>query len=57
LKFACAATNFPPGQDLIDSLLNECDYDGDGKLNFLEFANFLCFKETMKLGINIDPSK
>lgn len=56
LRFACAATNFPAGLDLVDSLLEESDLDKDGKLNFLEFSNFLCYKETMKLGIKIDTS-
>jgi len=56
LKLACAATNFPLGSDLAGSLLEESDFDHDGKLNFLEFSNFLCFKDTMKLGIKVDPS-
>jgi hypothetical protein len=56
LKLACAATNFPLGSDLAGSLLEESDFDRDGKLNFLEFSNFLCFKDTMKLGIKVDPS-
>ncbi|XP_007895767.2 EF-hand domain-containing family member B isoform X1 [Callorhinchus milii] len=35
---------------LIDELIQYCDQDGDGTINFLEFANFLNHKDRMPLG-------
>lgn len=55
LKVACAAAKYAVADDLLDVLLNDCDHDGDGKINFLEFANFLCFKNSMKTGLITDP--
>ena len=56
LKVGVAAAKYALADDLLDILLNDCDYDGDGKLNFLEFANFLCFKDSMKTGLPNDPN-
>lgn len=55
LKVACAAAKYAVADDLLDVLLNDCDHDGDGRINFLEFANFLCFKDSMKTGMVTDP--
>lgn len=55
LKVGVAAAKYALADDLLDVLLNDCDYDGDGKLSFLEFANFLCFKDSMKTGLPSDP--
>lgn len=58
LKNACALTDFAVSDDLLDILMHECDYDRDGKINFLEFSNFLCYKDSMKPGNFFkDPSK
>ncbi len=57
LRTACFQSGFPVADDLLDLLLADCDFDCDGRLNFLEFANFLCFKNSMKTGIDFDPSK
>lgn len=55
LKVGCAAAKYAIADDLLELLLNDCDYDGDGRLNFLEFVNFLCFKDSMKTGIELNP--
>ena len=52
LKEVCTTTGFPVADDLLDSLFIECDLDKDGVINFLEFSNFLCFKDSMKTGID-----
>jgi len=54
LKLACAQAKYAVSDDFLDVLLNDCDQDGDGKLNFLEFVNFLCFKDSMKTGLPTD---
>ncbi len=56
LKLACAQAKYAVADDLLDVLLNDCDQDGDGRLNFLEFVNFLCFKDSMKTGLPTDSS-
>lgn len=55
LKVGCAAAKYAIADDLLELLLNDCDCDGDGKLNFIEFVNFLCFKDSMKTGIELNP--
>lgn len=57
LKLACATAKYAVADDLLDVLFNDCDHDGDGQLNFLEFANFLCFKDSMKTGLETDSSR
>jgi hypothetical protein len=52
LRLGCTASGYPVAQDLLEAVLNECDVDRDGSINFLEFCNFLCYKETMKMGLN-----
>lgn len=56
LNFICSYSGFPVAEDLLDSLVNECDHDRDGKISFLEFSNFLCFKDSMKTGIDHKPN-
>ncbi|CAF0827587.1 unnamed protein product [Brachionus calyciflorus] len=56
LKFVSSHSGFPASDELLRMLLRDCDYDQDGKLNFLEFTNFLCFKESMKTGIDVKPT-
>lgn len=57
LRVACFKTGFPVADDLLDALIYECDSDKDGYLNFLEFSNFLCYKESMKTGLSFNSSK
>ena len=52
LREACSQSGFPVANDLLDSLFVECDQDKDGAINFLEFSNFLCFKDSMKNGFD-----
>lgn len=54
MREACATTGFPVANDLLESLFVECDQDKDGKINFLEFSNFMCYKDSMKTGVNHD---
>lgn len=56
-KIGCVKSGFPIADDLVDAVIQDCDYDADDRLNFLEFSNFLCFKESMQTGIKFDPSK
>ncbi len=48
LRTACFKTGFPVADDLLNLLMDYCDADRDGQLSFLEFSNFLCFKNSMK---------
>jgi hypothetical protein len=36
---------------VIDALMFQCDQDRDGKLNFLEFSNFLCYRNAHASGL------
>lgn len=36
---------------LIAALMFQCDHDRDGKLNFLEFSNFLCYRVAHSSGL------
>lgn len=54
---ACEKNGYPIADDLADAVIRDCDYDNDGRLNFLEFSNFLCHKESMNTGLKFDPSK
>lgn len=31
--------------------MDYCDADGDGLISFVEFANFLCWKDMMPIGL------
>ena len=56
LKKACEKTGYPIADDLADAVIQDCDFDSDGVLNFLEFSNFLCYKESMNTGFKYDQS-
>lgn len=45
---------FSIADDLNELVFKYCDQDGDEKINFVEFCNFLCYKDSMKLGVNIE---
>ncbi|MBZ3891535.1 EF-hand domain-containing family member B [Sciurus carolinensis] len=49
LQEACDQANLHLDEKLLDELFDYCDVDNDGLINFLEFANFLNWKETMVL--------
>lgn len=34
---------------VLDDLMDYCDTDGDGLINFVEFANFLSWKDMMPI--------
>jgi hypothetical protein len=54
---ACAKSGYPIADDMANGVIQDCDVDCDGRLNFLEFSNFLCYKESMDTGLKFDPSK
>lgn len=51
LKIGCSNAGCPVADNLLDLVMRDCDYDRDGKIGFLEFCNFLCYKDSMKTGI------
>uniref|UniRef100_UPI00398EBD57 EF-hand domain-containing family member B isoform X2 n=1 Tax=Pristiophorus japonicus TaxID=55135 RepID=UPI00398EBD57 len=50
LRDVCIQFNLNLEPKLIDELIEYCDTEGDGTINFLEFANFLNWKDKMPLG-------
>ncbi len=46
---ACKLSGYSIAQDFLDALFIDCDENKDGKISFLEFCNFLCYKDSMKL--------
>ncbi|XP_078390981.1 EF-hand domain-containing family member B isoform X2 [Cetorhinus maximus] len=50
LRDVCIQFNLKLDPKLIDQLMEYCDIEGDGTINFLEFANFLNWKDKMPLG-------
>lgn len=49
LQEACDQANLHLDEKLLDQLFDYCDVDSDGLINYLEFANFLNWKDTMPL--------
>uniref|UniRef100_A0A8C7E4R8 EF-hand domain family member B n=1 Tax=Naja naja TaxID=35670 RepID=A0A8C7E4R8_NAJNA len=49
LKKACFQLNLDLDDELLDSLFNYCDLDKDGFIDYLEFANFLNWKDKMAI--------
>ncbi|XP_025020964.1 EF-hand domain-containing family member B [Python bivittatus] len=49
LKKACFQLNLDLDDELLDSLFNYCDLDKDGFINYLEFVNFLNWKDKMAI--------
>jgi Ca2+-binding EF-hand superfamily protein len=54
LKIASRLMGFSIADDLNELLFKYCDQDKDDKINFVEFCNFLCYKDSMKLGVSIE---
>ena len=46
----CIQFNLPVEPELLESMLAYCDVDGDGQINYEEFANFLNWKDKMPSG-------
>ncbi|NWI89095.1 EFHB protein, partial [Pitta sordida] len=49
LRKSCSQLNVNLDDELLDSLFDCCDLDKDGQINYLEFANFLNWKDKMAL--------
>lgn len=49
MKKACCQLNLDLDDELLDSLFNYCDLDKDGFIDYLEFANFLNWKDKMAI--------
>ncbi|GAB0184424.1 EF-hand domain-containing family member B [Grus japonensis] len=47
LRKSCLQLNLNLDDELLDSLFDYCDLDQDGLINYLEFANFLNWKDKM----------
>ncbi|NXO59485.1 EFHB protein, partial [Aramus guarauna] len=47
LRKSCFQLNLNLDDELLDSLFDYCDLDKDGLINYLEFANFLNWKDKM----------
>lgn len=50
MREVCIQFNLPVEPELLESLLSYCDVDGDGQINYEEFANFLNWKDKMPTG-------
>uniref|UniRef100_A0A8C2TP58 EF-hand domain family member B n=1 Tax=Coturnix japonica TaxID=93934 RepID=A0A8C2TP58_COTJA len=49
LRKACFQLNLKLDSELLDSLFDYCDLNKDGLINYLEFANFLNWKDKMAI--------
>lgn len=47
LRDCCIQFNLPVEEDLLDELLQYCDEEGKGAIDYTEFANFLNWKDKM----------
>ncbi|KAL8165396.1 UNVERIFIED_CONTAM: hypothetical protein K2H54_042273 [Gekko kuhli] len=50
LNKACFQLNIDLDAELLDALFDFCDLDKDGFIDYLEFVNFLNWKDKMSLG-------
>lgn len=50
MKKSCFQLNLDLDEELLDELFYYCDLDEDGFINYLEFVNFLNWKDKMSLG-------
>ncbi|XP_019962469.2 EF-hand domain-containing family member B isoform X2 [Paralichthys olivaceus] len=49
LQAVCSQFQLDVGEPVLDDLIDNCDTDKDGHINFLEFANFLNWKDKMPI--------
>ncbi|XP_068752255.1 EF-hand domain-containing family member B-like [Montipora capricornis] len=50
LREVCIQFNLPVEPELLECMLDYCDIDGDGQIDYQEFANFLNWKDKMSSG-------
>jgi len=50
LREVCIQFILPVEPELLESMFAYCDVDGDGQINYDEFANFLNWKDKMPSG-------
>ncbi len=51
LRDVCLEFNLPAQPELLEQLLDYCDVDRDGQIDYMEFANFLNWREKMPSGL------
>lgn len=49
LRAACQEFQLDLSEVVLDHLMDVCDSDGDGLISFVEFANFLNWKDKMPI--------
>lgn len=49
MKKACFQLNLDLDEELLDALFDYCDLDKAGYINYLEFVNFLNWKDKMSI--------
>jgi len=52
LRQACVQFHLPVEPELLCQLMDTCDTDRDGQINYLEFSNFLNWKDKMPTGLD-----
>ena len=57
LQEACIQFHLPVEPELLCQLMDYCDSDKDGKINYLDFANFLNWKDKMPTGLGMFLAK
>lgn len=50
LRAVCMEFGVGTSEEVLDDLMGTCDVDGDGVIDFLEFANFLNWKDRAPIG-------
>ncbi len=51
LRQVCQQFNLPAEPELIEQVMDYCDQDKDGQINYQEFANFLNWKDKLPSGL------
>jgi len=52
LRSVCIKYRLPVDNDILENVLDYCDADCDGMISYLEFANFLNWKEKLPSGLD-----
>lgn len=50
LRDACFQFNLPVEPELLEQLMDTCDVNRDGQIDYVEFSNFLNWKDKMDSG-------